>query len=494
MRKIFFLLFFIAFTSNINSQEILVEKEIKLRSFFLSKNKKDVFPVVNKERTEIQMFLLDNKEIRGLTFNMDYILKDSFTTFRPKGKFNILLGNTYHDKNYTLFFTNENKTKFSVKSINIINKQSKFKELDLKLKGEEFLESISYNNKLYIITIKRKSSKLYIYEFVDDQTGVKKEIDLSKERFSKSFKTLFYVLFHTNSALKEKIVLNKIDHKNPNSIDLVSFPNKIYCYNNTIYITMDVYDEYTKVISIDLTNFKSNVIDYPFAEVDCAYDLGIRSNSYLFENNIYQISGCKKELYFSIADIKNGSKYKEWRYKKDDAIDLKNTPLIQLGGAFHKNENYKELDETKQILKKIEDGNIGISVYKPKEDIEVTIGGYAKLFTKELIGVALMGFAAGVGGTPNIGPSNNNYYSNPTMYSFQNYAHARSVYFKSLFNQNLDHIKGNVSDNAFDKIRIFANENANNFSVVTIFKVSNYYVLGYYDKTKKKYYLLKFID
>ena len=483
-------------SSILSSQEVLHEREVKLKSFFLSADKNESFPVVNAENGEIGLFLLDKKEIKSLLFDKNYILKDSFITDKPKGSFDVLLGNTFENNNYTLFFSNDKKSKFLAKTINITNKKSSFKELELKLKGEEFIESINYNNKLYIITIKRVTSILNVYEFKGSKISRIEKIDLSEHKFSKASKSLFYVLFHTTSALKEDIILNKIDNRNPNAIDLASYANKIYCYNNTIYITLDVYDDYTKLISIGLTNFDSKVEDYPFEKVDCEYDLGIRSNSYLLENNIYQISGCKNELYFSIADINTKTKLKEWRVGKNDEIDFKNTPFIQLGGAFSKNKKYKELGETEQILKKIEAGNIGISVYKPIDNLEITIGGYRKMVTKELIAAATFGaaFSSMTLSNPSIGPDNNYYYSNPTVYSFQNYSYARSVYFKSLLNKNLEHVKGSLNDNAFDKIKKYVEENHKNISTETLFKVNDYYVLGYYYKKEGIYYLLKFVD
>lgn len=168
-----------------------------------------------------------------------------------------------------------------------------------------------------------------------------------------------------------------------------------------------------------------------------------------------------------------------------------------MGGAFNKNKKYRELDETEQIFRKIEGGNIGISAYKSKDYVEITIGGYKKMVTKELIAAATAGALVSTGATLSnqaTGPSNSNYYYNPTMYSYQNYSHARSVYFKSLFNESLENIKGSLKDNAFDKIRKYIDDNRKDLSTETIFKVYNYYVLGYYNKKEGKYYLLKFVD
>jgi len=494
MNKIYILIFIISFT-NVNSQELLFERNVKLESFF-NKDKKESFPVVNYDSKEIVMFLLDKKEIKSFLFDMNYVLKDSFATTRPKGKYNILLGHTFENNSYNLIFTNENKTRFLVKTINIANKSAEYKELELKIKGEKFLESFSYKNNLYIITIKNSSSILNIYEFNGKALPKIKQIDLSNYKFSKSSRSLSYVLFNNTSAKRENIILNKINNLNPNPIDLSSFANKIYCYNNKIFITLDVYQDFTKIISVDLSNFESNVVDFDFPTVDCKYDLGVNSNSFLLGDNIYQVSGCKNELYFFISNIYSKVKLKEWRVKKDEIIDFKNTPLIQLGGAFNKNKKYKELSETEQILRKMGASNIGVSAYKVNDKLEITIGGFKKMNTKEFIGAlaAAGAMTASASSSGLMGSNNSNYYYNTTMYTYQNYSYARSVYFKSLLNENLENIKGDINENAFDKIREYNRDHQKELSTETIFKVNDYYVFGYYNKKEKKYYLLKFED
>lgn len=499
MNKIHIILLFIT-SIHLNSQELLYERDVKLKAFF-EQEKKESFPVVNYEKNEIVMFLLDKKEIKSFLFDMNYVLKDSFTTSRPKGKFDYLLGYTFDDDKYNLIFTNENKTKFFNKSINIKHKRYGYNELELKLKRENFLESFSYRNNFYFITLKKSSSILSVYEIKGNKISRVKKIDLSGHKFTKSSRSLYYVLYNNKSEKKDVNVLNKIDNKNPNSIDLASNPNKIYCYNNTIHITLDVYDNFTKVISINMEDFKFNVNDYDMAKVDCDHDLGIKSNSYLLEDKIYQVSGCKNELYFSISDINTGKKLKERNVKKDDVIDFKNTPLIQLGGTFNKNKKYRELNETEQILRKIEASRIGVSAYEVNGNLEITIGGYKKMATKELIAigaVVTIGGAVLATGVPSyreaVDPNNHYYYSNPTMLSYKSYSYARSVYFKSLLNNDFENITDNINDNAFDKVRKHEIDHRKEISSETMFKVNDYFVYGYYNKKKSKYYLLKFKD
>jgi len=512
MKYLFLLLFLISF--KISSQELLFEKEIKLRSTFFTQIDNKSFPILNKTNNETGLFLIDRKEIKSYLFNENYILINTFSTNTPKAKYRILLGNTYKDNNYHLIFTNEKKNRFLKKTINILDKKSRYSELDIKFKKETYLESISYNDKFYIITIKRGKSILYIYEIDGDKYGKVGTIDLSEHQFTKNSKSLNYILTHTTSALRDNVLLKKIDNKNPNSVDITSFANKMYCYDNTIFITLDVFNDLTKIISIDLNSFDYEVKDYHLPNINC--ELGLRSNSYLLKDNIYQVSGCKNELYFSVSSLNDGTKLKEWHINKNEAISFKNTPFIQLGGAFKKNEKYKELKDTEHFLRKIDDGNIGISAYELNNNIEITIGGYKKMQTKQIISALAISGGIVAGGLLNVNNSNDmNCFYNPTNYCFNNYfyctnmynnnsmsynsshnfnnAHARSIFFKSLFNENIENIKGEMNENAFDKIWMYVAER-NKLSTMTVFKVEKDYILGYYNTKEKKYYLYKFLD
>jgi hypothetical protein len=59
---------------------------------------------------------------------------------------------------------------------------------------------------------------------------------------------------------------------------------------------------------------------------------------------------------------------------------------------------------------------------------------------------------------------------------------------------DFEHLSGEAKRNAFDKIKDFTNSLGSNISSETVFRVEDYYVLGYYNTLDKKYLLLKFTD
>lgn len=484
------------FTINLFSQDLLFENDITLKSGFT--DKRESFPIVNDNKNEIVLFLLDNQEINCLLFNKKYELLENYVTNRPESNFTTLLGYSADSLFYHIFFTNKKKNIFYTKSVNIADKKAEEKQLSIKLKNEKFLETISYKDKFYLITIKKYSSVMKIYEFSGNSISNNKEFDFTAVRFSNPGNlTLFDILKQGNSNLE----ITKIDNTNPNSLDLTTKKKKLYYYDNKIYLTFDNNLENTKIITIDLATYKSSFKYYSPVIVDCDNRINVTSNSYLFKDKLFQIKGCKEELGFQVKNVSNDSVLKDYRVKDDEEITYKNTPLMQEGGTTIFTQGLeREIGKTKQILRKISASDIGISVYPSQDEIELTIGGILETNNS---GVPVMPMAMpgttistphGTITTPTRYYYNGHiYHYNPVMYSYNKYTHTRTVYFKTLMdNKNFNHLEGNIMDNPFDKIKDFEDAIDDQIKSATIFKVDNYYVFGYYDSTKEKYCLRKF--
>ncbi len=487
MIKIFLPLILLFLSINIYSQELLFQKEVNLKSIL--KDKRESLPIVNTEKNETLLFLLDKSKILGLRFNLDYELIDDYSADKPINRFDVLLGHSVNSKGYHLFFTNKKKDEFFCKTIDISNKNGYGKEISLKLKGERFLESISYNQKFYLVTIEKKSSILNVYVLEGDAISNSHKFDFSAHKFSNF--GLYEVFLDKDKSFDFDLEIQKIDNSNPNSLDLTSKRNKIYFYNNKIYLTVDNSLSNTKVISISLDDFSSQVTFYDHPTIDCGEAYLIRSNSFLLGGHLYQIKGCRNELSFHVTDLSTNVILKAYSVKHDEAITFSNTPLIQEKGNQEKE---MELNNTRQLLRKISTSDIGIVARLSQDKIELIIGGIKDV--QQGGGGGLVTSSGSTISTP-FGkvttPSTNNY--NSTMYGYSNYANTRSVYFKSQFDKvNFNHVSGNVADNAYDKIAKYVANNNEGVTSETIFKVDDYYVFGYYGKWNKVYHLMKFED
>ena len=164
------------------------------------------------------------------------------------------------------------------------------------------------------------------------------------------------------------------------------------------------------------------------------------------------------------------------------------------------------MDDTAKILNKISSSNIAVSVHETNEFLEITIGSYKEVYQGGS-GAPLGGVDMG---STNVGGVNISIHYNPMMYGYSSYLNSKEVYFKTLLNKsNLNHIsyktykssseqKENFEDSIKNYLNVFERmfylEENNDIKTKTIFKVSDYFVFGYYDKEQKKYYLRKFLN
>ncbi len=117
MRKIQFVFLFLTIIVFSYGQDIVFEKEIHLKGA-----QRDVLPVYNYENNLFALFLLDNENITGLLIDKQFKLTNAKTCLRPADPFcKKLLGVSIQNTNYHLFFSNNNKTSFYIKSLDLEN-------------------------------------------------------------------------------------------------------------------------------------------------------------------------------------------------------------------------------------------------------------------------------------------------------------------------------------------------------------------------------------
>lgn len=489
MKISLFITVLIFYTLNGFSQEILFEEDIDLKTKVevsfrkiipdIGSSNLETYPVVNSIDNELALFIMDKNQISGLLFNDNFEIIQRHTAPNPESKFKTLLGGNYNGRKFNLIFANSGKNQFQSVTMDLTSNQNINKLNGFKLKKENYLESFSANDKFYLLTVKVLSSIIKLYIFDDNLEYQVKEFDLSRYRItSKDFQ-----------AHLPGVRTIKIANYVPVPLDLSSKPIKYYHTNNKLYISFDHSILSTKLIVLDLNNMSSSVKYYAQGIIDCTEDNFIKSNSYIHHNVIFQVKGCKNELYFSVYNLDTDTLIRDYRVTKDEEIEFKNSPLIQEGGTTIFAPDQRELNTTKQILRKIASSNIGISVYKMPEYTEVTLGAFTEVQSNN--------FSPGLGGsftsiTTPYGPTQ---IYNPTMYGYSSYSSTKSVYFKSLFSNDLyDHLKRQLNKNAFDKIMDFSEDLDTSIKSKTIFKYEDFYILGYFDKSENKYYLRKFTD
>ena len=469
----FILLFYI---SNTNAQEILSELNTNLDEGI--SNKRDTYQILNQETGELTLFLIDNYTVNIHKYDKNYQLKNSYECPRPKNKYRHIIGHTIMNNQYNLIYTTRRKKEFLVQTIDLNNKSNSNKKVPFKFKFEKYIKAITYNNKLYVLSTVKHSSILKLRIFNGTELSITKEFKFNQNRFTRGqFNKLSDVLKSSSTSL--------IDSNNPNSIDLTSCKSKIYCYNDKIVISLDQMKDMTILINIELKELTAKIKTYKSDTIDKKEFSMIKSNSYLYKNIIFQLKVSRYELYLSAYNMLSDSLIQKYHVKKNEDIYFKNSPLIQENEGSLFSPKTRTLKTSKQIFRKMTSGDIGISVYENNGQLEVTLGG------KKDVSNSIV--APGIGmGMPIASFEALTLSFNPTMYAFNSYKCTKSVFFKCLFDQNMQHIKGTIKKNPFDRIKDFTDTIYNDVEAETIFSCDNYFIWGYYDMFLKKYYLLKF--
>jgi hypothetical protein len=448
-------------------------------------------PIVNSQNGDISFFLFDSTRIYGYLFNDNFEKIDEIKSDNRRRKYKSLIGSSISNDNvYKLFMSNENHTKFGYIDFSYSKKESKFKELDLKIDNEKYLETFVYDNKFFLMTITKKSSILNLYSFNNEGDYKKEIIDFSKEIFLNQSrkKVLLYNMF-----LDSKINLyftppTKIEENNPNPIEVTSARRKLYLRGDQLVFTFDNNKEYTQIISLNL-----KTRDYNLRQIEKPYiPKGTRkqANSYLNGDHFYTMVSTSEKFIFRAYEFKSGELKKEYLTTVNDTISFKNSPIIQEGGIY---DSYREMEKTRKYLRKITAGDLGISVYNINGNNQIILGGKKEIQTNS--GMMMGGF--GMMPIGSIGALS--FSINPTFFAYNSYVNTKSTYIECLFDENFNHLQGEFQKNVFDKITDYkdTNEIAPGVDVdkaETVFRYKDYYIFGFYNARTKRYKFRKFTD
>jgi len=407
-----------------SAQELLLKTSLKLSPFKV--DSRETYFKGNAENSELALFVINHKSIQATLLDNNFESKSKFETPKSSPRFKTMLGSSVKNDTYYLYFATEKKHQFFIKSINFTEKKSTVTEPELTLKREKFLQVIEHENKFFMLTIKTKSSILRLYEFVAGEIILKKEFD-----FAKYFGDLLHgELASEDSIIKSFVNLIKIDTKIPNSLDLTANDFKLYKEGEQVYLTMDRWSDKTGILFFNLHTYTHGYETFQMPKTVCGYQEP-KANSYLYRGKLHQLKVCKNALSYSITDFETKSVSYEYQVNKEEKITFTNSAFIQDGGlTIFSDGVVKELQETKKVLKRISNGNVGVSVIETTEGMtEITLGSYEEARNTGGGG----GFSVVPGGTLSTPggpvPLPDTYIYNPTTYGYNSYGHSRSVYF-----------------------------------------------------------------
>ncbi len=483
----------ICITISVSAQE----KVLELSGFFSKKTTthKDSYAISNEDTKDLMIVTDEGKVTGAILLDYEYRQKVKIVTKPLPNKYKNLIGYSIYDNIYSCLFTNDKNTKYAILQFDINSKFGKQKELSFKLKKEKYLETVIYNNQIYLISISKRSSDLNIYKFDENFSPEKHTISLKQIEYisskSSGFKRTAYTMMDSSEdPFRPYVSLTKIEPRNPNIIETTSKPVKLYQNDNIITLSFDNSNKETKLCYINLDTF---TLDYKAYNKPTATEKGYtKSNSYIFDNKLFQIASSSEKMKFTILDLTTEKMIKEYSVTKKDSINFKNSPIIQEKGIGIFGEEVREMEKTSKYLRKISSADLGISVYKVGDEYNIILGG-----TKEIQSGG--GFAPDFGGGPGIvvggaigGSVTVCVGYNPTFYNYGNYTSTKSTYINCLFDQNFEHLQGDIQDNIFDRVHEFEDNLEKEPKAVNIFLHLDNLHYGYFDKVDKLYKLYRF--
>lgn len=453
------------------------------------KKNRDVFQTVNNDKKEVTLFVSDKLKVKAVLLDEKMKFLDSISTERPDTKtYTNMIGYNMYNNNTRLFWSSNDYEDIFTQLYDFNSRKVETQQHTLVLKDEKVLHKFSENENFYILTVVKKTNTFKLHIFDKDGKYQGKTINLDRFRFftENYTKTTLYGVFQENLLpFEAPFTLQNITVENPTSLTDGAKKRKCYFNEKQLVVTLDANIDYTHVIIIDLESFTSSEKIIKQHTIPVSEDYTLNSNSFYFENRLYQIKSSSQEFYFTIKDLDNNI-IKEYAVDADSQIDFKNSEIYQEGGDFGGSKRI--LEKSSQFIRKINNLNSGLACYHIGENILITFGGISA--AQQSTGLMIGAQFGAIGALTSVALG---YAFNPTMQSFNSYSNRKVVKIEGLFDNDGNHIKSELQPLAFDKIRTFFDTN-DDVSSQTLFRMSDFYYLGYYDNKGKEYIIRKFID
>lgn len=424
--------------------------------------KKEAFTFLDAKSGDLAVMMIDQKMVFVNLFDKNFKEKSAVTFDPLASKYENILGYEIAGNMYKILASNNSKSKFVIIKIDFDSKKVSEEEFKFDFDDEKYLETINYNNKLFLFSA-TKGNVFTIRELVTDGFNTLKsfQIENRKQGFFELV-GLEPITFDQvdNETRKQKLLkrdqlfgslksnITKIDTRVPNAIEQTASNNKLYQKDNLVYITIeDDENLHTIFYKIDLESLSMEQAFYEYPKGRVA-DFK-KYNSFIFEDKILQLGSSNNEMKIIVKSF-TGESLKEHYIEVNQPIKFKNSPIIQDGQTFVPLVNRREMEETPKYLRKISSGKIGVTAYKDGDLYAFTIGGYHEASGGS--GGMMMVGDYGYNGSTTAGVPTG-VYQNPTYYSFYGYSSTRSIFFNTHFDSDFNYVPHEESDNIFDRIK-----------------------------------------
>lgn len=448
MKKLFLFLVLIC-KSVLFSQTVLTSFPLDLKK---TDEYNQILNVENTQTHDVFVFAATNENINILKYNKALFLNDQSVFPKTNLENRSLVGYSFaEDGNPNLYWASEDFKDLIIAKYYLETKTVKLLKFNFPFANQYIVNFFQQNDTFYILSKHKSDQSLIAYVFKNG-TVDEKVFDFSSFVFQN--KNTQFVTF--NKIIDENPI-EKIDTNDFTPLDKSTKKNKAYLINNHLILTLDHNPKKTQVLDLDIENHTINEKNFTQSGIDNTN----KSNSFLNDNKLYQISINKYAFAIEIKDFNSGQTLQDIKVLKNDTIKFKTSPLLLQNGS----RNPIELKKTSQFLNHLSFLNVGLSAFKNKQNTFLTIGGTPK--TEDFY----------------------QYYDG----DFALIDHTESVYFESTLNKSSEFIKDQQPPMAIDNIYYFLSLQKK-AAFQNIFKFRDYYILGYYDFGTKEFVMRKFTD
>lgn len=449
------LFFLLIYKSLLFSQTVLNSYPL---DFKRSDQNNQILNVEDTTTNDVFVFATNTQNITILKYNTALFLKDDFTLSRTNLEDKSIIGYSFsEDGNPTLYWSTEDYRSIYVIKYYLETKTYKVLSFNFPFSTQHIITTFQQNNLFYILSQDITQPALNVYAFKNG-TVEEKTLDFSEFTFQNT-KTQFIPF----DLVIDENPIEKIESDEYNSLYKSAKKSKIYMLNKHIILTLDYNPKKTQVFDFNLNtneltekNFTQSVLEGPKKT----------SNSFFYNDKLYQINTTETDLLFDIKDYNSGKIIKSYKVSKNDTIRFKSSPLF----IQHENQKPREIKKTSKFLQRLSACDIGLSVFKSTQNTLVTLGGIPKI---EKI-----------------------YYNlneNSFGWDYASPFHTDNVFFESTLSDNSEFVSLAQQPLALDNINYFLGQNKKALLPNTL-KFKNYYILGYYDTVSKQYMMRKFTD
>jgi hypothetical protein len=444
--RLFICILFSSFMLPAAAQQKQYEFELGWKSVKL-----ELHTISDRNKQQSCTFIVSPDSIRALVFN------NQVQAIRQFGMKHIyeqqLLGGFISNAKVYLFTKEGTKDELHNWVLDIATGTAKENILPFDLNKEKLIDRISGGNRFLYITSNKKTAELIVYNFTSET----------------QFDTLHYQLG------AHKADFGTVDMEGVCPIDVAVEKNKLYLQGDTLQLVMNDQLNATQITSFDLLNKKISNREIPH-QVRASAD-----NSFLFENKLYYVGASADSLHIQIVDVNSGAVKKSYVAFAEDTIAFKNTPIMQEGG-FYAYGGTREIGKTKQLLRKMDNGDPVIcATINSNNQLELVVGSYMK-----------MRMAMATGGVAFRPTSSNSVAMMPPGMFYSNWWD-KSVRFKTLLDaRSLEHIGGVPGNSINEKIDYYTGGRKIPALGINLFKTNGRYYVAYYENDSRKLSILKF--